>query len=196
MLARSVADLSDFPYSTFAALQDAHAHGRALVWVRFDFGAAWVLEPGGRFGNALLCGAGLWGALVFVVLAGVCGDPWLLCGAAACGVGAWCATPTPGCVSGGGCVAHLMLVAGALAALRLSPNALLMGAAGWLSWGVTSIGFFTIDAEIRRLMMQSEETFLWLLARGTVVRVEPAPPPEKAPPDETVWPPPPRAPDA
>lgn len=193
MAVRSVAELSDFPFPTFAALKDAHLHGRALIWVRFDFGAAWALDRSGRFGNALLCASGLWGALIFVALAWHGHDPRLLWGVGACLVGAWRGSPRPGCVSGGGCTASLLLAGGALAALRTHTQSLLgVGLAGCVCWALTSLGYCVTDGVLRERMMGSEETFLWLLARGTVVRVEQAPPVEAAPPPN-VWPPPPRS---
>lgn len=195
MSARSGAEPTDFPYPTFDALEDAQAHGRALIWVRFDFGAAWALDRSGRFGNALLCGAGIWGALIFGALAWHGRDVRLLRGVVSCLIGAWRTSASPNCVSGGGCVANLMLAGGALAGfLAHAPALMSAGPAGWLCWVLTSAGLGTTDVLIRERMMRSEETFLWLLVRGAVVRVESAPPPDDARPGERVWPPPPQAP--
>lgn len=197
MSAQSVAELPDFPYPTFAEFQDAQAHGRALVWVRFDFGAAWALDKGGRFGNALLCGAGIWGAVACAVWAGAAHDWRLLWGVATCLIGAWFATPTPGCLSGGGCMANLLLFGGAFAAFKTHLWPLFaVGGVGCVCWALTSLGDMVVDGLLREAMMRSEETFLWLLARGTIVRVEAAPSPADPPPDETVWPPPPLRPRA
>ena len=197
MPAQSLAELPDFPFPTFAALQDAHRHGRALIWVKFDFGAAWALDPSGRFGNALLCGAGIWGALIFVAFAWHGHDPRLLWGVGSCLVGMWGGSPRPGCVSGGGCAASLLLAGGALAALRThTPVLLAVGFNGCLCWALTSLGYIVTDGLLRERMLRSEETFLWLLARGAIARVEEGPPPlppdDDPPPDDSIWPPPPR----
>ena len=111
-----VGDLPEFPFATFEEFRDAQREGRARVWVRYDFKSVWAFSSASeRVGQIALTGSALSAALVFTVLAILTKDRWWLCGVPAALLGLLFAAPSPGLISGGGCIMVPIFAAGVIA---------------------------------------------------------------------------------
>src|SRR2546426_246412 len=107
----------DFPFPTYHDFLQAHKTGKVRIWVRAGFRAGWRL--GGfedRLFYLVLFGAPWLFAAAFAALAIGRHSPWLLLGSLASLIGFWCASPSPGLISGGGCVVNSLFVASLIAA--------------------------------------------------------------------------------
>jgi hypothetical protein len=169
---KSVGELPDFPFDTFEEFREAYREGRALVWVRCDFRTVWTLSsPAERGGQILLTCSALLASVLFCCAALVLHDGWLLSGVPAALLGSLVSSPSPGLISGGGCVAIPMFAAGFVGATFVNRSLLWAGLAGIICWFLASAGQGVADGTIRTAMVTSEETFLWLYGRRAIVKV-------------------------
>ncbi len=170
---QSVRELIDFPYPTYDEFKDAYAQRLALVWVRTDVRTAWRLgDFGDRFGYFVMFGCAWFLAAVFAVFAAVFHNSWLLWGTHACLLTWLCATPTPGLISGGGCVPTLFLFGSIIAAVCLFHGVLiLVGVCAYFSWFMACAGLGVADGAIREAMLRSEAIFIQLYQNGIITEV-------------------------
>ena len=185
----SVADIPHFPFATFAGFVEAHGDGDALVWVRYDFHSLWTLLEGrDRLWHLALLGNGGFGALLFGLWVSAGHDHRLLLAAPVLLLGFVFATPSPGLLNG--CAPFALTFGGLLwGVVSGHPALAVLGVSFGMSWFVSCAALGIADAAVRTAMVQSEETFLWLHARGVITDVKKRVPPEA---DPAVWPPPPQ----
>jgi hypothetical protein len=169
---KSVSELPDFPFDSFEEFREACREGRALVWVRYDFRAVWKIScPVDRACQVLLTGSALVASILFCCAAFVRHDSWLLWGVPAALLGSLFSSPSPGIISGGGCVAIPLFAAGFFGATFVNRSLLWAGLAGVVCWFLASAGKGVADPTIREAMVKSEETFLWLYGRRVITKV-------------------------
>ncbi len=170
---RSVGELPEFPFGSFEEFREAVREGRARVWVRYDWRSAWTYSSRAeRAGQVALTGLALFASLVFALLAVVTRDRWWLCGAPAALLGLLVASPSPGLISGGGCVAVPLCAAGVIGSVFLDRSLFWAGVAGFVCWFLACAGQGIADATLREAMVQSEQAFLHLYQRRAITKVE------------------------
>ena len=169
---KSVRDVSEFPFDTFEEFQEACGEGRVLVSVRYDFRAVWAISSRSeRLMQIALTGSGF---LVSLLLAGIAllrHDLWLLWGVPAALIGLMASSPSPGLISGGGCVAIPLFASGFVGATFVNRSLFWAGVAGFACWFLASAGKGVADVTIREAMMRSEQTFLSLYRRRAITKV-------------------------
>ncbi|HLJ55688.1 MAG TPA: hypothetical protein VKT77_11670 [Chthonomonadaceae bacterium] len=170
----SVTDLREFPFESFGAFREAYAGGQARVWTRYDVRAVWrYSSPAERALQAALTGSGLLACPAFAVLAWATHDAWWLCGIVAALLGLMAASPSPGLVSGGGCVACPLFAAGVIGSVFLDRSLLWCGVIGFCCWFLACAGQGVGDATLREAMVTTEEALVYLVQRGAITRIEP-----------------------
>lgn len=172
MAPATVREIPDFPFDTFEAFAEACRNGRALVWVRYDFRSVWRHStPSARLWQLLLTGSPLLASLLFFGLALTTRDWWLLCAIPAALLGSLAASPAPGLLAGGGCVALALLAAGAAGSALLDRSLVWAGVAGYACWFLTSAGKGVADPTIREAMVSSEQVLVRLVERRAITKV-------------------------
>ena len=160
------------PFATFEEFREAYREGRARVWVRYDFKSVWAFSSKDeRVGQIVLTGSAFLAVLVFTVLAIVTKDRWWLCGVPAALLGLLFASPSPGLLTGGGCIMVPMFAAGVIGSVFLDRSLLWAGIASFACWFLASAGQGVADATIREAMLTSEAAFLQLRRRA-ITRIE------------------------
>jgi len=173
LVQQSVAELPEFPFASFEEFREAYREGRARVWVRYDFRSVWEFSSSSeRAGQIALTGSALFACLIFLLLAALTHNLWWLCGAPAALLGMLAASPSPGLISGGGCIAVPLFAAGVIGSVFLDRSLFWAGIAGFVCWFFASAGQGIADVTIRDAMVKSEETFLLLYSRRAITRVE------------------------
>ena len=170
---QSIGELQEFPFATFDEFRDAYRGRRAQVWVRYDFRSVWACSsPLERAGQIALTGSAFLASVIYCLLAVLTHDRWWLWGVPAALLGLMVASPSPGLLSGGGCIAVPLFAAGVIGSVFLDKSLFWAGAAGFVCWFLASAGQGVADATIREAMVQSEQTFLRLYSRHAITKVE------------------------
>lgn len=165
---RSVTELPDFPYHSFAAFRQAVDEGRAQVWVSHDLRAIWTLSKvSERILHLILTGSAIWYSLFLAVWAMTSHHYWLMLGIPAALLGFGGAHPNFNMVQG--CLPHLLLLIGIVALVMSGWPSFFAWAAAYATWLLTSAGLAVGVQQIRNAMVKSEEALIWLCSQSIIL---------------------------